>query len=245
MLTHYALTAALRYNLSMPPRALIPLIRFAYRQFYNRFAFTYDAVSAVVSRGEWREWTRAALPFVRGTRILEIAFGTGNLLLDLHAAGHRPIGVDLSPWMIQITQRKLRERGVHASLVGARVQRLPFRAACFDSIVMTFPPGFVTDVSAMSEMSRVLAPDGRLIWVDAPYLYPRDAWARFLNFAYGLTGGKPNPSISQVLDWTSRADVPAAHDTSGDGWQWRVERIERPASYVHVMIGTPQKVADE
>jgi len=127
-------------------RVWVSFLHFAYRQFYNRFAFTYDVVSAIVSRGEWREWTRAAIPFVRGKYVLEIAFGTGNLLLDLAAVGYTPVGVDLSPFMIDITRRKFRRRGMLASLVRAQVQCLPFPSGQFDSAIMTFPPGFAADV---------------------------------------------------------------------------------------------------
>jgi hypothetical protein len=40
------------------------LVRFGFRLLYNEMAFTYDAVSAVVSLGEWRSWQRAALNFL-------------------------------------------------------------------------------------------------------------------------------------------------------------------------------------
>lgn len=39
-------------------------MRFAYRQLYTNFAWTYDAVSAVVSLGEWKEWGRVVIPFI-------------------------------------------------------------------------------------------------------------------------------------------------------------------------------------
>ncbi len=213
---------------SGPPHLLVPLLRFFYKHFYNRFAFTYDTVSAIVSRGEWREWTRASIPFIRGRRVLEIAFGTGNLELDLVAAGYAPVGIDLSPYMAAITQRKFAARRLVPRLVRARVQQLPFPAGSFDSAIMTFPPGFITDAAAVAEFGRVLAPSGRLIWVDAPYLYPRDLWSRFLNFAYSLTGGSTEePNLAGVL-----RRIPAPE------WSWQVERIERSRGYVHVIVGT-------
>src|SRR5262245_4931169 len=107
-------------------RAYRAFLGFSFDQFYNRFAFTYDAVSAIVSRGEWRAWTRAALPFIRGSRILELGFGTGNLHLDLHAAGYTPIGIDLSPTMHAITQAKFRPRGLAPRLARADVHAMPF-----------------------------------------------------------------------------------------------------------------------
>ena len=39
--------------------------------------------------------------------MLEIAHGTGNLLLDLISLGFKPVGLDLSPAMGRIASRKL------------------------------------------------------------------------------------------------------------------------------------------
>ncbi len=221
-------------------RVLSSLMRWLYKHFYNRFAFTYDAVSAIVSRREWREWTRAAIPFIAGARVLEVAFGTGNLLLDLSAAGYAPVGIDLSPFMIEITQKKFRARELSLRLIRARAQQLPFPGEHFDSIVMTFPPGFVTDPRAMNEMRRVLAEHGRLIWVDAPLLYPRSAWTRLLNWAYSINGGSAYLPPDAAAVQPSRVAAPpgVASLLPRTGWHWRVERIERAAGLVHVMIGT-------
>ncbi|MCA1554393.1 MAG: methyltransferase domain-containing protein, partial [Chloroflexi bacterium] len=117
----------------------VRFLKFAFNHFYNSFAWTYDAVSALVSLGHWREWSRAAIPHLRG-RVLEIAFGTGNLQLDMRAAGITPFGLDLSPNMLRITTRKLRRAGQAPRLVRGDVFQLPFESDSVDSIVMTFPP---------------------------------------------------------------------------------------------------------
>jgi SAM-dependent methyltransferase len=80
-------------------------VRFAFRHFYNEFAWTYDWVSRIVSRGRWHDWQRAALPELRGQRVLEVAFGTGNLLWDMVAEGYLCVGVERSPYMASITAR--------------------------------------------------------------------------------------------------------------------------------------------
>jgi ubiquinone/menaquinone biosynthesis C-methylase UbiE len=221
-------------------------VRLFYKHFYNRFAFTYDFVSALVSRGEWRAWTGAAIPFLRGPRVLEVASGTGNLLLDLHAAGFAPVGLELSPFMIALTQRKLRARGLPTRLVRARAQAFPFPSDHFDSLVMTFPPGFATDARAMAEMRRVLAPSGRLVWVDAPYLYPRDLWSRFLNWAFQISSGAAEPGVSTAAHASHRAGALASRFAAledilpREGWSWQIEKIVRRAGYVHVIVGAKQ-----
>lgn len=229
------------------PRLVLRFVRFFYAHFYNRLAFTYDPVSALVSRGEWRAWTNAALPFIRGPRVLEIAVGTGNLQLDLRRAGFSPFGIELSPYMLDITRKKLIARGDTLALTRSRVQALPFPDASFDSLVMTFPPGFVADPHAVSEMRRVLAPGGCLLWVDAPYLYPRDLWSRFLNGLYHWTNSGSTSRSGKGLSRASRSESMETLDRILEewlprtGWTWRVERVERVASQIHVLIGTRQE----
>lgn len=208
-------------------------IRFCFTAFYNQFAFTYDTVSKIVSRGEWRRWTRAAIPFLRGTKILEIAFGTGNLQLDLYDAGYAPVGIDLSPSMAAITQSKFPARQIVPQLARANVMALPFADDSFSSLVMTFPPGFVYNPRALSEMHRVLEPSGALVWIDAPYLVPRDTWGRFLDWAFSITGSAvPADSVLEPI-FTATRENPTAPK-----WEWRVETVSSATSRVDVFIGT-------
>ncbi|MCX7839246.1 MAG: class I SAM-dependent methyltransferase [Anaerolineae bacterium] len=206
------------------------LLRFAFHLFYNPFAFTYDFVSAFVSRGQWRNWTRASLPYIVGTRVLEIPSGTGNLLLDLCAAGYNAIGVDLSAAMLNITRTKFQRQHLRAPILRARVQALPFPDATFNSITMTFPPGFAYDPRAFAELGRVLVSEGRLIWVDAARLQPRDWWSRALNWALDVVGGSGLPFETFV-----RAMLV---DTL---WQVEVKRVVDATSVVTVVIATKRR----
>lgn len=207
-------------------RVWLALLRFCFHQFYNTFAFTYDFVSAVVSRGHWRAWTRVSIPRIVGTRILEIPCGTGNLLIDLVAGGYAPIGVDLSPAMLQITRGKMQSMNNNASILRARAQQLPFPDRSFDSIVMTFPPGFIYDSRALAEFHRLLVDDGRLIWVDAGRLLPRDFYSRLLNRAFDAVSGEENFSrdASELL--------------ARSGFAAKIETVRDDASAVMVATAT-------
>lgn len=216
----------------MPFHPIQALLRFAFHAFYNSFAFTYDWVSEIVSRGEWRAWTRAAIPFLRGRRILEIAFGTGNLHLDLFDAGYNPTGIDLSPYMHEITAQKFRARSLAPRLARADVCALPFPDNYFSSLVMTFPPGLFNP-AAMREMYRVLEPDGALVWVDAAELDSRTVWGRVINQAFAITGtGVPLETRLAAL---------AEAQTNGAAWTWRVARVALESSRVHVFIAIKQR----
>jgi ubiquinone/menaquinone biosynthesis C-methylase UbiE len=207
----------------MPPAPALSLrvrfLRFAFHHFYNTFAWTYDAVSAGISLGHWRAWTRAAIPHLRGSRILEIAFGTGNLQLDMRAAGFTPFGADLSPDMVRITAHKLKAAGFQPRLARASVLSLPYADASFDSLLLTFPPNFLVSPRAVSEMRRVLSAGGRLIVVDNGQLRKPSVLSGLVNLAFRFTGtaaAQPDPAeplrsagfeVTLVTDGDARSAV--------------------------------------
>lgn len=172
-------------------RAWTRLLRLGFRLLYNEMAFTYDTVSRVVSLGQWRDWQRVALEHLDappGAAILELAHGTGDLQIDLLAAGFGPVGVDVSRAMGRIARRKLRGRALPARLVRARAQALPFAANSFPAAVSTFPTEFIVDPATLAELARVLAPGGRLVVVVNGLLTRRGVAEEALEFAYRATG---------------------------------------------------------
>ncbi len=166
----------------------VRFLRFAFHHFYNSFAWTYDAVSAIVSLGHWRSWTRMAIPQLHGKRIMEIAFGTGNLQLDMRAAGIEPFGLDLSPNMVRITLGKLRRAKLQPKLTRGSVLALPFASGAIDTVLLTFPPNFLASPQAVGEMKRVLAEEGRLVLVDAGWLRAPGILSALINLAFRFTG---------------------------------------------------------
>lgn len=141
------------------------LIGFMLERLYRELAWAYDAVSWLVSLGHWRSWTQAALPFVRGERVLEVGCGPGHLLPFLAEGGRRVSACDLSGAMLCRTRRQVAKAGLPVSLCRARAQALPFAAAGFDAVVCTFPSRFIADPRTWAEFERVLAPGGRAVVV--------------------------------------------------------------------------------
>jgi len=177
------------------------LVRFAFWVFYNPLAWTYDWVSKVVSLGHWRDWQRTALPELRGEQVLELAFGTGDALLDLHAAQYKATGLDLSPRMVRIAQHKLRRHEVLVPLVRGRTQQLPFAGATFDAILATFPADFILAPETLGEIARVLRPGGRAVVVVLAQLLSDRPWTRLLEWLYEITGQRqPLPTLEPQLE---------------------------------------------
>lgn len=177
--------------MNRPARLWWALIRFGFRLLYNRLAWTYDLVSWAVSLGQWRQWQRAAIPHLRASAhslILELAHGTGDLQLDLAAAGLRSVGIDLSHSMGRIARRKLRRAGLSPRLVRASGLNLPFPAGCFDAVVSTFPTEFIVDPHTLREVCRVLKPGGCFVVVINGLLTPNTPVERVLEWLYRITG---------------------------------------------------------
>ncbi|MBN1936711.1 MAG: class I SAM-dependent methyltransferase [Anaerolineae bacterium] len=176
------------------------LIRLAFRLFYNPLAWTYDPVSWIVSQGHWRRWQRTALEELTGTKVLDLAFGTGNMLVDLALAGFDMTGLDLSPTMGRIARHKLRRAGLPIPLVRGRAQQLPFPDAHFDAVLSTFPANFIFSGWTLSEVARVLKPGGRFVVVAMGLLKGRDGWSRFLEWLYRITAQRmPVPDLDELL----------------------------------------------
>lgn len=149
------------------------LYTWATYRLYNEFAWAYDLVSWVVSWGRWSGWRLSALDYLAGQRVLEIGFGTGELLAEMTARGLKPLGMDLSLSMHRVTARKLVNRALDASRLRGDALRMPFPDQCFDSLVSTFPAGYILQAETLREAARVLClPDsstgkgaGRLVVV--------------------------------------------------------------------------------
>lgn len=180
--------------------AWLRAIRLALWVLYNPLAWAYDGVSRVVSLGLWRNWQRAALDELRGTRILELAFGTGNLLLDLYDHGYRPIGLDRSAGMAHIARRKLRLAARPVLLAQGQAQQMPFADASFDTVVCTFPAEFIVQPDTFREIARVLSPVGRAVVVIGAHLQAITPWRRFMEWLYRITGQRePLPDLRPHL----------------------------------------------
>jgi ubiquinone/menaquinone biosynthesis C-methylase UbiE len=184
---------------------------------YREMAWSYDLVSRVVSLGHWRDWQRVAMRYTRGPRVLDLACGTGNMLLDWHAAGVTPVGVDLSPHMTRIAARKLRARELPLALARGRAQALPFPDEVFDGVVSTLPAEFILERATVEEAARVLRPGGCFVVVVNARLTGRDLLSRFLEWLYAITGQRPLlPPVEELLLPTGL--LLRWEEVPGDGW---------------------------
>lgn len=144
-------------------RAFFHVYGWATLRLYDELAWAYDPVSSFVSAGRWGDWRAIALDYVAGPRVLELGFGTGELLIAMRARGLTVVGLDFSCAMHRVAARKLARHDVQASRVRGQAEELPFSSGAFDTVVSTFPAGYILETSTLREIARVLTPSGRLV----------------------------------------------------------------------------------
>jgi ubiquinone/menaquinone biosynthesis C-methylase UbiE len=160
---------------------------------YNELVWAYDLASWLVSFGRWAGWRRRALDYLTGQRVLEVGFGTGELLAEMARQGLNVVGLELSSPMHGLTARKLARRGLTVPRVRGAVQAAPFADGQFDSIVSTFPAGYILEDVSLREIARLLrVPDpasgvagGRLIVVGMILRRESRLWTRAMGFLFG------------------------------------------------------------
>lgn len=163
----------------------------AVRQMFDTIAPRYDLVNRIMTFRLDVRWRRRAvrqlgLPW--GSTVLDLASGTGDLCIDLAAAGHRPISVDLSFGMLSADRSG-------APRVQADILRLPVGDAAVDGATCGFALRNLVDLPAFfAELARVVRPGGRVALLDVGV--PQHPVVRWGN---GIYFGKVVPRIGGLL----------------------------------------------
>ena len=130
---------------------------------YGPFAWAYDAVAWLVSFGYWSRWRLDALGYLQAGSVLETGFGTGELLAALAEGGFDVTGLEPSPQMLKVTDRKLRKKKLIIKRLQSKTEAIPFMTDWFDNVVSTFPSNYILEEQTIREICRVMDRDGR--WV--------------------------------------------------------------------------------
>jgi demethylmenaquinone methyltransferase / 2-methoxy-6-polyprenyl-1,4-benzoquinol methylase len=135
----------------------------AVREMFDTIAPRYDLVNRIITFGLDRKWRKTAVESLllhTGSRVLDVACGTGDLCIDLASRGHQAVGIDLSIGMISHARTA-------APLVQTDALEMPFPSASFDGAVSGFALRNVVSLDALfKELARVVRPGGRISLLD-------------------------------------------------------------------------------
>jgi demethylmenaquinone methyltransferase/2-methoxy-6-polyprenyl-1,4-benzoquinol methylase len=194
------------------------------RELFAPLGPTYDRVGVALSLGQdprWRRFLVSRLP--RGGHVLDVATGTGLVAAELLRQGFRVTGVDLSPEMLAVAQRRF---GDEVELIHASAEALPLASASFDHLTSAYPLRYVADPGAtLAEFARVVRPGG---------------------FVASLELGVPRGLARPLWDLYVLAVLPLAGRLLRNGWQevgdflggsirdfWERHPLERQLAWWH------------
>jgi ubiquinone/menaquinone biosynthesis C-methylase UbiE len=124
-----------------------------------------------------------------GVRVLDLATGPGGVARAALARGAKPVGVDLSPAMIEVA-RSIEPK---FEVVEADAQALPFPEESFDAVVMSYGLLHLPEPErGVAEAFRVLRPGGRFAFT----VWATPDRARGLGMVIEAIRDHGNPKVS-------------------------------------------------
>lgn len=140
-------------------------------------------------------------------RVLDVAAAGATHTCEMNLRGARAVALEPSEAMLRLARQHMTERGAQIALVRGIAETLPFGDGAFDRVLCHSAIDHVAapDVAAR-EMSRVLAPDGRLVLSAVNY---GSASARISRSLYAAGRRLGIVSRTDHLFWDT--PVPAEH----------------------------------
>ena len=192
-------------------------------------AETYERDFVPALFAEWAPVTLDAVALREGDRLLDAACGTGIVARTARATwGERVAvtGLDLNQAMLTVAQRADSTIEWIESDVGAMpVDDDSYDAATCQMAFMFFPDRR----AALSEMARVVRPDGRLAVLVPAHLEAQDAYGPFVDVAVSHTGDDARSMLSTYWNCGDIEAFTALADAAG----WADPDATTPVGVAH------------
>lgn len=163
----------------------------AVRGMFDAIAPRYDLVNRIMTFRLDVRWRRRAvrdLALPAGSRVIDLASGTGDLCIDLRRVGLHPLSFDLSFGMLAADRSS-------APRTQADVLRLPLADGSVDGATCGFALRNLLDLPTFfAELSRVVRPGGRIALLDVGV--PRN---RVVRAGHSVYFGRIVPRIGGLL----------------------------------------------
>ena len=167
---------------------------------FDSVAQRYDLMNDLMSAGMhrlWKSFTIARSGVREGSRVLDVAGGTG----DLSLAFARKVGKSGQVWLTDINKSmlingrdRLCDNGHMIPVAQCDAEKLPFPDDYFDCVTVAFGLRNMTHKDqALAEMYRVLRPGGRLLVLEFSHIW------KPLAPAYDFYSFKIIPRIGEII----------------------------------------------
>jgi demethylmenaquinone methyltransferase / 2-methoxy-6-polyprenyl-1,4-benzoquinol methylase len=177
------------------------------RAMFDRIAGVYDVMNSAMTAGLHHRWRARAADEARvgpGSRVLDLATGTGDLAFELArrvSPGGEVVGADFAEGMLDRARAKAdaRAAGEHRVPVRPRFEwadamELPYDDGRFDAATVGFGARNFRDLArGLAEMTRVVRPGGRVVVLEitTPTHAP-------LSLFYGLWFDRIVPALGRL-----------------------------------------------
>ena len=136
------------------------------RAMFDRIAGVYDRMNSVMTAGLHHRWRARAADLAEvgpGSRVLDVATGTGDLAIELASRvepGGEVVGSDFSERMLELA----RVKAPGLVFEQANALELPYPDDRFDAATVGFGARNFADLDrGLREMARVVRPGGRVV----------------------------------------------------------------------------------
>ncbi len=140
---------------------------------FDRIAGVYDPLNTAMTAGLHHRWRARAADLAHvgpGSRVLDVATGTGDLAIELArrvSPGGEVVGSDFAEGMLDRARRKAAAAGgahVRPRFEWADAMELPYPDDSFDAATVGFGARNFDDLGrGLAEMVRVVRPGGRVV----------------------------------------------------------------------------------
>ena len=139
------------------------------KKMFDNISQTYDILNSVLSLRMDYFWRKSVINNIKNNpkSILDIATGTADIAISASRIKNaRIIGIDISPKMLEIGKKKIKERKLteRITLELADAEELPYKSNSFQAVTSGFGVrNFENMEEGLREIYRVLEKNGTLI----------------------------------------------------------------------------------
>jgi len=159
-------------------------------------AIAYEQLWVPALFGQWAKIIATEAHLESDHRVLDVACGTGVLTREIASKLEKPnqvTGIDPNPGMLSVSM----EHNTEIEWKQGSAEHLPFQDGHFDAVLCQFGLMFFSDrVKAIQEMTRVLAPGGRLVLAVWDALENIPAYSRSVALIAKYAGSKAREALN-------------------------------------------------